>query len=126
MSGLLLDTHVLLWWLTEPERLSPHALDSIASADQRVFVSAASAWEIGIKLSVGKLRLRIDLDEMVDNSRFEHLAVSLRHGLGVRDLPLLHRDPFDRLLVAQARIEALTLVTRDLRIRQYDVPVLEA
>jgi PIN domain nuclease of toxin-antitoxin system len=123
---LLLDTHVLLWWLEAPERLADNVKASIASEHRRVFVSALSAWEIVIKVSIGKLRLQIDLEEEVERSRFEHLDVSLRHGLTVRELPLLHRDPFDRLLIAQARIEGLTIVTRDPRIRQYDVPVLAA
>jgi PIN domain nuclease of toxin-antitoxin system len=123
-QNLLLDTHVLLWWLNEPERLQTDARDAIADEGRLVFVSAASAWEVGIKMSVGKLRFTTDLEEMVANSRLEPLPVSLGHGFGVRDLPLLHRDPFDRILVAQAQIEGLTLATRDPKIQQYDVPVL--
>lgn len=126
MNGLLLDTHAVLWWLSEPERLAPNARAAIVDVDRRVFVSAASAWEVGIKVSIGKLTLKTDLEEMVANLRLEPLPVTLRHTFAVRDLPLIHRDPFDRLLVAQARCEGLTIVTRDPRIRRYHVAVLEA
>ena len=112
MSGLLLDTHVALWWLAA-EPLSPAAVDAITDPATDVHVSVASLWELAIKASLGRFRLE---DEFVDVLAAEGLAllpVRPAHVYGIRDLPLHHRDPFDRMLVAQARAEGLTLVTRD-------------
>lgn len=122
---LLLDTHVVLWWL-EGAPLSDEALASVGRADTVVFVSAASAWEMGIKASLGKLRMPEDLGVRLEVERFTALAVTVAHGLEVATLPALHSDPFDRLLVAQARLEGLTLVTRDERLGAYGVPILAA
>jgi len=123
---LLLDTHALLWALENPSLLKAETRAAIERARTPVLVSAASAWEIGVKLSVGKLRAPLDLTQQLRDKRFTPLPVSVEHGLRVSELPLLHRDPFDRLLVAQAQLEGLTIVTRDPRIAAYDVETLAA
>jgi PIN domain nuclease of toxin-antitoxin system len=121
---LLLDTHVVLWWLDDPDRLSDRARKAINVRE--TFVSAVTGCEIGQKSAVGKLRVPDDLDEQIEENEFLPLPISLRHGLATAALPLHHKDPFDRLLVAQARCEGLTLVTADRRITDYDVPILPA
>lgn len=123
---LLLDTHVLLWWLADDPRLAEPARLAIGAGENDVVVSAASAWEIAIKSRLGKVSAPGDLEQQLADNGFLPLAVEVRHALGVRDLPDHHRDPFDRLLVAQAQIEGLTLVTVDPTIARYDVPVLAA
>lgn len=121
----MLDTHVLLWALADaPIRAEARRL--IESTRSTVVVSAASAWEIGIKKALGKLTAPDDLEGELDAARFVPLPVTVAHGLAVASLPLLHGDPFDRLLVAQARAEGLTLVTRDERLAEYGVPLLVA
>ena len=120
---LLLDTHALIWW-DAGEGLSATAEDAIRSADQ-VYVSAVTGWEISIKIGLGRLRTTRRVEDAVADSGFEELPVRLRHSQRLRDLPLHHRDPFDRMLIAQARDEGLTLVTRDPAMRLYDVRLLE-
>jgi PIN domain nuclease of toxin-antitoxin system len=122
---LLLDTHVLLWWLNE-EPITTEAQQAIASPKNAVCVSAASAWEMGIKVGLGKLQVPERLSARLGSERFTPLPVTIDHGLRVGELPMLHRDPFDRLLVAQAQLEGLTIVTRDPRIARYDVETLAA
>ncbi|MDQ3379364.1 MAG: type II toxin-antitoxin system VapC family toxin [Actinomycetota bacterium] len=123
---LLLDTHALLWALENPSLLRAETRKAIEHAQTPVLVSAASAWEIGVKISVGKLRAPVDLMQQLRDKRFTPLPVTVEHGLRVGELPLLHKDPFDRVLVAQAQIEGLTIVTRDPRIAGYDVETLAA
>jgi len=122
---LLLDTHILLWWLAESPRLSLTARARIAEAEV-VYVSAASVWEIAIKVSTRKLRAPDDLEKQLQKHGFEQLPVSVNHALGVATLPRHHADPFDRMLVAQATIESLTLVTADPHLAMYGVPILRA
>jgi PIN domain nuclease of toxin-antitoxin system len=122
---LLLDTHTLLWWIAN-EPLQEEADRAIRSPRSIVCVSGASAVEIGVKSAAGKLRLPDDLEEQLRHHRFTPLPVTVAHGLRVAELPLIHRDPFDRLLVAQAQLEGLTIVTRDPRIGRYDVATLAA
>lgn len=123
--NLLLDTHVVLWWLGD-QRLTDAAYTAIATPDNAVFVSAASAWEIGVKKALGKLRAPDDLEELLERERFMPLPVTIAHGLAVGSLPKVHGDPFDRLLVAQAGRESLTLVTRDERLGEYGIPIVLA
>lgn len=122
---LLLDTHALLWWLADDPTLERDAAEAIAGA-ALVAVSAASAWEIAIKQALGKLEGPEDLAGEVRTNDMTELPVSIDHASAAGALPLLHADPFDRMLVAQARLEDLTLVTRDARLGQYGVPVLRA
>ena len=121
---LLLDTHVLIWW-DEGARLARAAHDAIRAADQ-VYVSAVCGWEIAIKTSLGRLHPRRSVADAMSESGFEELPVLLRHAEELADLPPHHRDPFDRMLVAQARAEGLTLVTRDPALRSYKVPLIAA
>lgn len=122
---LLLDTHVLLWWIAD-EPLSDAADREIRASRNVVCVSAVSAAEIGVKTATGKLRTPGDLRAQLRRHRFTPLPITVEHGLHVGGLPILHKDPFDRLLVAQAQLEGLTIVTRDPRIAHYDVQTLAA
>ncbi len=122
---LLLDTQVLLWWLADDPSLSAAARGAIAS-EPEVFVSAASAWEIAIKRALGKLDAPDDLAATVAASGFKQLPITFDHAATAGTLPRHHEDPFDRMLVAQARCESLTLVTADKRISRYPVSVLQA
>lgn len=128
MKQLLLDTHVLLWWLADSKRLKAAWRKTIAKPDNRVLVSAASIWEVAIKSSIGKLHLdlpeHLPLQDLADACGFEDLSISARHAAAVNDLPSLHADPFDRMLIAQARVEALTIVSADDQVRQYDIDFL--
>ena len=121
---LLLDTHVVLWQLSAVRSLGARARETIASAGELAF-SVVSFAEIGVKAAVGKLAVPDDLYAHVVGTGVRILGLSAEHGLAVATLPLHHRDPFDRLLIAQARQEGLTLVTADTRIHAYDVAVLD-
>ena len=120
---LLLDTHALLWWIAG-EPLGDAASDAIADPGNSVAVSAATAWEIAIKRSLGKLRFDVDLEHELRINGFSPLAVTVGHALRAGALEAHHRDPFDRMLVAQAQLEERTIVTRDAVFARYDVPVL--
>jgi PIN domain nuclease of toxin-antitoxin system len=124
--NLLLDTHVLLWWLDDHPTLSKKAKAAIADGKNLVFVSAATIWEIRIKQTLGKLEIPRNFQRVLDNQLFEMLDITVEHAHTVGDLPTHHRDPFDRMLVAQAKVEGLTLVTRDIRLKKYKVPLIEA
>lgn len=130
MSELLLDTHVWLWMLGDPDRLAPPVRDLLADPENALFLSAASGWEIAIKHGLGKLRLpqppREFVPDRLRRSGVVPLAIEVDHTLRVADLPDHHRDPFDRVLVAQAQALALRLVTADQLLRQYDVEVVWA
>lgn len=123
---LLLDTHVVLWWLANDPALSRAARDAIAAPESEVFVSAASAWEISIKKALGKLDAPTDLERQLELNRFEPLSITVGHGYAAGALPRHHDDPFDRLLVAQAKAEELVVVTRDRRFDLYGVGTLTA
>ena len=124
---ILLDSHVWLWWYHGDKRLGQDALNHIKIADE-VRVSAASAWEINFKRALGKLVVRTELRlaEELERDGFLELAISVAHAEAVRALPALHRDPFDRMLVAQAQVEGLAIVTADDRMARYDVAVIDA
>jgi PIN domain nuclease of toxin-antitoxin system len=123
---LLLDTHALLWWLADDPGLSEAARSAVGDPRNVVAVSAASAWEMSIKTGLGKLRAPDDLSSELDANGFLRLAISIEHALRAGALPPHHRDPFDRMLVAQAELESLTIVTRDQRFEPYAVPLLAA
>ena len=125
--NLLLDTHVLLWAMDDDPSLSQEARAAITNGSNLVFVSAATAWEISIKKALGKLRVPAGdyLDEL-RRHRFTPLDITTEHALAVESLPPHHADPFDRMLVAQAMVERLTLVTHDARMKAYSVPTITA
>jgi PIN domain nuclease of toxin-antitoxin system len=123
---LLLDTHVLLWWLANNPRLSAYARTVIADSDNQVFVSAVSSWEIEIKRAIGKLEAPEDLLGAIAANDFERLDIKIEHSLRLRELPLHHNDPFDRMLIAQALYEDLTLLSGDKKIALYEVPRIDA
>ncbi len=125
---VLLDTHVFLWWITDDRQMSNRARTVIEDPDSVLLLSAASAWEIAIKARTGRLPLpdvpaHLVPQQMAANA-IEGLPVSVEHALLVHDLPLLHRDPFDRLLVAQSRSEKIPILTADPLISQYDVQTI--
>jgi len=123
---LLLDTHVVLWWLATPEVIAPIASHAIAQTENTVYVSAASIWEMGVKQQLQKLTLPGDPLEAIVSVGFDCLAITAAHSWRAGSLPPHHRDPFDRLLVAQAEMEGMVLVTRDVHISHYGVPILPA
>lgn len=123
---VLLDTHVLLWSLSEPERMAAEAAQVFRERGTRAVVSVVSLWEISIKRAAGRLTAPDDLPEIVQDMGHDLLHVQAAHAWRAGALPPHHRDPFDRLLVAQAQIEGLVLVTRDRAIRAYDVEILQA
>jgi PIN domain nuclease of toxin-antitoxin system len=123
----LLDTHILLWWVEDDPRLKEPARTTISNPDHEVVVSAASIWEAAIKRALGKLRFETPrLLEALTRGAIDVLPISAEHALTAGDLPRHHDDPFDRMLVAQARAEDLTLITRDARLRAYEVAIIEA
>src|SRR3954453_5182549 len=121
---LLLDTHILLWWLADDPKLPVSAAAQIAAAETFVAVSAASVWEIAIKKSIGRLEPPDDLVAALDANDFRSLAITAAHALAAGALPNYHADPFDRMLIAQAREEDLILVSVDRRFSAYDVDLL--
>lgn len=124
---LLLDTHAWLWWLADDRRLGRRARQVLANPRSEVYVSAASAWEVAIKETLGKLRLRkADLEGEIAANGFLELPIRTRHAFVAGRLAPVHDDPFDRMLVAQAQTEELVVVTADPVFEKYGVPVLEA
>ena len=120
---LLLDTHVFLWWRANDERLSKAARAAIAGADI-VFVSAATAWEAAIKAALGRIAYPDTIEAGVEASGFEKLPITLAHAERAAALPRIHADPFDRMLIAQAELESLSLVTSDRVLRRYGAPIV--
>ena|SRR5947207_5283358 len=128
MLNLLLDTHVLLWYLEESDRLRAETVELVNDPRNIVFVSVASVWEITIKKSLGKLRVPDDiadwLPEQLSINRMTALEITLAHATAIEQLPLHHADPFDRLLISQARSDSLTVLTADPVFERYEVPVV--
>ncbi len=122
---ILLDTHILLWWLADDARLSEKARALIADQANQITVSAATAWEVVIKKALGKLSIDGDLEQEIGRQGFAMLPVTFAHATEISSLPAIHRDPFDRMLVAQARIENLRLLTVDQNILRYPANVIE-
>jgi PIN domain nuclease of toxin-antitoxin system len=120
----LVDTHALLWALSEPRALSAAARDAIADPANLIVVSSASLWECAIKASIGKLEVPEDFFDSVPEAGYEVLPIRSSHLNAYRTLPMHHRDPFDRILVAQARADALVLISRDPEIAKYDIEIL--
>ncbi len=123
---LLLDTHALVWAMVDPGHLTDAAVDELRDGRNEVFASAASVWEIEIKRALGKLKAPDDLIDALMATGFRPLPMSLEHANLAGSLPLHHRDPFDRMLIAQAQLESLTIVTRDERFARYGVQLLAA
>ncbi len=125
---LLIDTHVFLWWIGDDSRLSKKAREMISEADNQLYLSAASGWEIAIKAKLGKLQIDGDVTtfiiEQMHLNSIEQLPVSISHALHVSTLDDLHRDPFDRLLVAQARLERMPILTADQYIAAYPIETI--
>lgn len=124
MTGALADTHALLWWLSDDGRLSERAREVIATGDVPVHFSAASVWEAEIKAAIGKLAVGEDLLGALEADGFLELPMTARHAVEAARLPAIHRDPFDRMLVAQARLEGLEIITSDTKIADYGAAVL--
>lgn len=111
---LLLDTHILLWWLADDRKLAKNARAIIANPDNDVLVSSASLWEISIKAALGRLEVELDdLEDAISRNGFRSLPIGFRHAITAGRLPAIHRDPFDRMLVAQAGVEELRVVAHD-------------
>ena len=120
---LLLDTHVVLWWQRDDRRLKKAAREAIATADV-VWVSAVSGWEVAIKMALGRLRLDEPFEALMAADDFTQLPLTLAHTAALSSVAPRHRDPFDRALLAQARVEQATLVSHDRALAPYGVPVL--
>lgn len=127
---LLLDTQCFLWMTASPARFRPPVRQLLSARSTTLYLSAASAWELAIKHALGKLRLpdvpSAYVEDRVKRTRTTPLPITLGHGLRVADLPPHHRDPFDRLLIAQAQIERLAILTADRQLAAYDVEIVEA
>ena len=123
---LLLDTHVAVWWFNDPRKVRADARAALEDSSSEAFLSAASVWEAGLKQATGRLNLPRQLDDLGRSGGLIELPISWDHARVAAELPRLHGDPFDRMLVAQALLEGLVLVTRDLLVTQYDVATMPA
>lgn len=125
---LLLDTHTFIWWVNEPEKLSPKALSLLSDRGNDLVLSVVSAWEMQIKVQLGRLKLTVPLGELIETqvraNGLRILPVELEHVLALQTLPAHHKDPFDRLLIAQANAEGAALVSRDALLASYPVKSL--
>jgi len=126
---LLLDTHIFIWWADQPEKLSPAALSALEDETNELLLSVASVWEMQIKIQLGKLKLSLPLKELVKNQQETNdlmvSPVALTHVLALDALPFHHKDPFDRLLIAQSISDGLTVVTADSQFSAYSVKLLQ-
>lgn len=123
--NLFLDTHVLLWWLDDSPKLSRAGQSAIADPDNLIVLSAVVIWEIRIKQALGKLEIPSNFYRVIKDQGFELLSITADHAHAVGDLPMHHRDPFDRMIIAQAKIERLSVVTHDTAFKSYDISVLK-
>ncbi|MEH2060936.1 MAG: type II toxin-antitoxin system VapC family toxin [Nostoc sp.] len=126
---VLLDTHIFIWWDSEPEKLSPNILSLLERTDTKLYVSVVSLWEIQIKSQLGKLTLSQSLEDIYDSQSkngISFLSVIPAHVLNLNTLPLHHKDPFDRMLISQALVEGLTLISIDQIFKLYDVPLFSS
>jgi PIN domain nuclease of toxin-antitoxin system len=122
--NLLLDTPVLLWWLDDNPTLSDEARAAIRNGRNLVFISAAAIWEIRIKQALGKLEIPTNFGQVLKEQSFQELPITIPHANAVAELPSYHRDPFDRMLIAQAKVEGFSLVTRDMELKKYKVQLI--
>jgi PIN domain nuclease of toxin-antitoxin system len=122
--NLLLDTHILLWWLDDHPSLSSKARTLIGGGRHRVFISTVSLWEISIKKSLGKLIIPEDFEYVVAKQEMQFLPLKPEHAYKILDLPMHHRDPFDRMLIAQAQYEKFTLITSDACFSDYTISII--
>ncbi len=120
----LLDTQIFIWWMEDKKRLKENIKNILSDSSNSVFLSVTSVWEMAIKLKLGKLKLPKDWKQTIKNCRFEILPVNFEHALALEELPLHHKDPFDRMLIAQAKVENCTLITVDQKIQKYKIPVV--
>jgi len=123
--NLILDTHVLLWWLDDNPSLPVKGRRAIANSQNLIVLSAVVIWEIRIKQALGKLSIAPTFYDVVKNEGFEMLSITSDHAYAVGDLPMHHHDPFDRMIIAQAKLEGLTVVTHDAVFKKYGIPVLD-
>jgi PIN domain nuclease of toxin-antitoxin system len=123
--NLLLDTHMLLWWLEDNPHLSEAGRNSIANPDNLIVLSAVVIWEIRIKQALGKLEIAPNFYRVIKNQGFELLSITADHAYAAGDLPMHHRDPFDRMLIAQAKLEGLSIVTHDAVFKRYGISVMK-
>jgi PIN domain nuclease of toxin-antitoxin system len=123
--NLFLDTHVLLWWLDNSPHLSEAGRSAIADPDNLIVLSSVVIWEIRIKQALGKLEIAPNFYRVIKNQGFELLSITADHAYASGELPMHHRDPFDRMIIAQAKLEGLKVVTHDIIFKKYDIPVLE-
>ncbi len=122
--NLFLDTHILLWWLDDSPNLSDTERNAVADPGNLIVVSAAVIWEIRIKQALGKLEIPADFYPVIKDQGFELLPISADHADAAGGLPMHHRDPFDRMIIAQAGLEKLSIVTRDNVFKKYDISIL--
>jgi len=124
----VLDTHTFLWWITDQSGLSERVKEILKDKEAQLFISAVTGWEIAIKTQLKRISLPetppLFIPKQIRKNNFEHLPVTILHTLAVYGLPMIHQDPFDRLLIAQARCEKIPIITKDQLIQQYDVKVI--
>lgn len=122
--NLFLDTHILLWWLDDSPLLPSKARNAIMNIDNLIILSSAVIWEIRIKQALGKLKIAPNFYDVIKEQGFEMLSITSDHAYAVGDLPKYHRDPFDRILIAQVKLEGFTMVTHDAIFKKYQIPLL--
>ncbi len=125
-TGFLLDTNIFLWWLNDDKKLKSAIRETMADPQNILYISVVSAWEISLKHKIGKLPLKTTLKRCFEISPFPILTLRLEHILNLDKLPLFHKDPFDRLLITQSKVENLTLITSDQQMRKYNISLLKA
>ncbi len=123
--NLFLDTHVLLWWLDDNPTLSEKARNAISDPNNLIILSSVVILEIRIKQALGKLEIVPDFYQVIKNQGFELLSITSDHAFAVGDLPMHHRDPFDRMIISQAKLEGLTVMTHDNIFKKYDISILK-
>jgi len=123
--NLLLDTRILLWWLDDSPALSARGRNAITDTDNLIVLSAAVIWEIRIKQALGKLKITRNFYEVIKEQGFEMLPITPDHAYAVGDLPGHHQDPFDKIIIAQAHMEGLTVVTHNAFFEKYQIPILK-